>query len=67
MDGRGVSFLKYGLVLCGDSLENLRVTVGRFAEACRRRGRKVNAGKSKVIILNEEERLECEVHVDGIP
>ena len=40
--------------------------VGRFAEVCRRRGLNVNAGKSKVIILNGEEGLECEVHVDGI-
>ena len=27
---------------------------------------KFKAGKSKVIVLNGEERLECEVHVDGI-
>ena len=27
---------------------------------------KVNAGKSKVMVLNGEEELECEVHVDGI-
>ena len=27
---------------------------------------KVNAGKSKVMVLNVEEGLECEVHVDGI-
>ena len=33
---------------------------------CRRRGLKVNASKSKVMILNGEEGLECEVHVDGI-
>ena len=41
--------------------------VGRFAELCRRKGVKVNAGKSKVMVLNREEGLECEVHVDGIP
>ena len=39
--------------------------VGYFAEVCRRRGLKVNAGKSKVMVLNGEEGLECEVHVDG--
>ena len=35
---------------------------------CRRRGLKVNAGrgKMKVMTLNREEGLECEVHVDGI-
>ena len=54
------------LVLCGKSEEDLRVMVGRFAEVCRRRGLKVNAGKTKVIVLNGEEGLECEVHVDGI-
>ena len=40
--------------------------VGRFAGFCRRRGLKVNAGKSKVIVLNREEGLQCEVHGDGI-
>ena len=40
--------------------------VGWFAEVCRRRGLKVNAGKSKVMVLNGEEGLEYEVHVDWI-
>ena len=31
---------------------------------CRRRGLKVNADKSKVMALNGEEGLECEVCVD---
>ena len=39
--------------------------VGWFVEVCRR-GQKVNAGKSKVMIMNRKEGLECEVHVDGI-
>ena len=33
---------------------------------CRRRGLIVNASKSKVMVLNGEEGLECEVHVDVI-
>ena len=33
---------------------------------CKSRGLKVNASKSKVMVLNEEEELEYEVHVDGI-
>ena len=37
-----------------------------FAEVCRRRQLKVNADKSKVMVLNGEEGLEYEVHVDGI-
>ena len=45
------------LVLCGESEEDLRAAVGRFAEVCRRRGLKVNVGKRKVIILNREEHL----------
>ena len=76
---RGVSFMEDGkwwrlpgllyaddFVLCGDSEGDLRVMVGRFAEVCRRRGLKVNAGRSKVMVLNGEEGLECAVHVGGI-
>ena len=40
--------------------------VGRFSELCRRRGLKVNAIKSKVLVLGREEGLECEVCVNGI-
>ena len=39
------------LVLCGESGEDLRAMVGRFVEVCRRRGLRVNAGKSKVMVL----------------
>ena len=39
--------------------------VGCFAEVCRR-GLKVNAGKSKVMVLGGEEGVECEVCVDEI-
>ena len=49
-------------ILCGESEEDLRPMVKRFAEMCRRRGLKVNAGKSKVMMLNGEEGLECEVY-----
>ena len=38
---------------------------GGLAEVCRRRGMKVNASKSKVMVLNGEEGLECEVHIEG--
>ena len=38
-------------VLCGESEKDLWVMVGLFAEVCRRRGLKVNAGKSKVMVL----------------
>ena len=54
------------LVLCDELEEDLRVMVGRFAEVCKVGGLKVNAGKSKVMVLEGEERLECEVHVNGI-
>ena len=70
MGRRGVSFLEDGrefrlpgllyaddLVICGESEEDLRVMVGQFAEVCGRR-LKVNAGKSKVMVLNGEEGLE---------
>ena len=45
------------LVLYGESEEELRVMVGQFAEMCRRRGLKVNAAKSKMMVLNGEEGL----------
>ena len=53
------------MVLCGELEEDLRVMVERFIKVCRRRGLKVNAGKSKEILLGGEEGLECEVCVDG--
>ena len=53
------------LVLCGESEEDMRAMVGRIVEVCRR-GLNVNAGKSKVIVLGEENGLECEVCVNGI-
>ena len=46
------------LILCGESEEDLRAKVGRFAEVCMREGLKVNADKSKVMVLGGEERLE---------
>ena len=39
------------LVLCGKSEEDMRTVVGHFVEVSRRRGVKVNAGKSKVMLL----------------
>ena len=54
------------LVLCGESEEDLRAMVGLFVEVCSRRGLTVNAGKSKVMVLNEEDGLVCEVHVDEV-
>ena len=42
------------LVLCGKSEEDLRVMVEWFVEVCRKRGLKVNAGKSKLMVLNKE-------------
>ena len=55
----------YDLVLCGELEEDLRAMVGCFVEVCRT-GLKVNAGKSKVMVLGGEERLECEVCIDEI-
>ena len=40
--------------------------MGHFPEVCRRKGLKDNAGKRNVMVLNGEEVLEYEVHVDGI-
>ena len=52
--------------MMSESEEDLRVMVGRFAEVWKSRGLIVNAGKIKVMVLNGEEGLECEVHVDRI-
>ena len=35
------------LVLCGETEEDLRAMLGRFVVLCRRRGLKVNVGKSR--------------------
>ena len=60
MGRRGVRFQEEGrewrlpdscmhdLVFCGESEEDLRAVMGRFIEVCRRKGLKVDAGKSKV-------------------
>ena len=40
--------------------------LGRFVEVGMRRGLKVNAGKSELMVLGVEEGLECEVCVNGI-
>ena len=37
-----------------------------FEEVKNRRRLKANASKCKVMIMNGEESVECEVHVDGI-
>ena len=54
------------LVLCDELEEDLKAMVRHFVEVCRRSGLKVNAGKSKVMVLNGEEGLKCEFYVDGI-
>ena len=53
------------LFLCGESKEDLRVMVGHFFEVSRKRGLKVNAGKSKVMVVGGKEGLECEVCLMG--
>ena len=69
--GMGVRFLVEGrkwrfpgllypddLVLCGELEEDLKEMVGYYVEVCKRRGLKVNADKSKAMVLNGESRLE---------
>ena len=46
------------LVLCDEWEDNLRAMVGRFPEACKRKGLRVNAGKRKMMVLNGEDGLE---------
>ena len=40
--------------------------LGRFVEVCRRIGLKVSVCKSRVMVLNREDGLECDVYVDRI-
>ena len=47
-------------VLCDESEEDLRAMVGRFVEVCRKRGLQVYANKSKLMVLNGEDGLECD-------
>ena len=54
------------MVLYFESEEDLRAMVLCFVEMCRRRGLKVRAGKSKVMVLNGEEGLNCEFYIKGI-
>ena len=68
MGRRGVRFQEEGkewrlhgllyaddLFLCGESEEDLRAMVEHFVEVCMKRDLKVNAGKSKVMVLVREE------------
>ena len=70
MGRRGVTFLEderewrlpgllYAddLVLCGESEDDLKMMVGRFADVRRRRRLKVNVGKTKVMVLDGEKEL----------
>ena len=43
--------------------EELGAIVGCFVKVRRKGGLKVNEGKSKVMVLNGEKELECEVHL----
>ena len=47
------------LVLCAEYEEDMRVMVEWFAKVCRRE-LKVDAGESRVMVLNGEEGSECD-------
>ena len=51
--------------LSGESEEDLKVMEGRFIEVYRKRYLKVNANKSKVMVLGDKKGLECEVNRNG--
>ena len=54
------------IALCGELKEDLRAVIRQFFEVCRRSGLKYKGGRSKMMLLNGEERLECEIYVDGV-
>ena len=49
--------------LCGGTPS---IDSGNFVEVCRRKGLRVNTQKSKVMVMNGEEELECKVVVDSV-
>ena len=49
----------------GKREEGLTVMVWHFVEVCRK-GLKVNADMSKVMVLGNMEGFLCEIHVDGM-
>ena len=51
--------------MCGESEEDLRAMVAWFVEVCRKKDLKVNEGKSKVMLMNQEDGLKFEVHLMG--
>ena len=53
------------LLLCGESEKARRAMVGHFGEVCRR-GLKVNAGKSRMMMFCGEKGLDSAVCVDGM-
>ena len=55
------------LVLCGESEEDLRVMRGSFVEVGKEIYLKVNANKSNVMVLGEEEGSVNEVIVNARP
>ena len=71
-EGRGWKYpeLLYtdGLVQCDELEEDLKVMVGRFVEVCKSQEKslKLNADKSKMMMLGGEEELVCAVRVDGM-
>ena len=40
--------------------------MGHLVEVCRRRGPKLNAGNSKVVLLGGEKDVECKVCEEGM-
>ena len=54
------------VALCCQPEGDLRAMMGCFVQVCKRRDMKINGCKSKVVVLNGGEGLECMVSVDGV-
>ena len=50
----------------GESEEDLRAIVGRFFKVSRSKGLKITAGNTRLVLLDVEERLQCEVCFDRL-
>ena len=54
------------LVLVAESVNDLELMIGSFDKVCTRRGMKVNASKSKVMVFGGEDGAICNIEMGGV-
>ena len=53
-------------VICGEFVDDMRGMVGCFIEMYMRRDLRINADRSKMMVLGREEEFKREIHVDEV-